>query len=103
VKAVTRLAIFRQQRLHRYVELSDRMLKVGRGQQNDIVLDDPDQVVSRCHAELRPEATGYVLVDLNSQNGTWVNAERVERVAMRTGVPVVIGPYELIIEDSRAS
>ena len=71
------------------------MLKIGRGQQNDIVLDDPDQVVSRFHAELRPEAAGYVLVDLNSQNGTWVDAERVDRVAMRTGVPVVIGPYEL--------
>ena len=82
-----RLVIFRQQRLHRFVELGD----------------DPDQVVSRFHAELRPEAAGYVLVDLNSQNGTWVNAERVDRVAMRTGVPVVIGPYELIIEDSRAS
>jgi hypothetical protein len=27
----------------------------------------------------------------------------VDRVAKRTGVPVVIGPYELIIEDSRAS
>ena len=67
------------------------------------VLDDPEQVVSRFHAELRPESAGYVLVDLNSQNGTWVNAERVDRVAMRSGVPVVIGPYELIIEDSRAS
>jgi pSer/pThr/pTyr-binding forkhead associated (FHA) protein len=44
-----------------------------------------------------------VLVDLNSQNGTWVNAERIERVAMRSGVPVAIGPYELMIEDSRAS
>ena len=85
------------------MELGDRLLKVGRGQQNDIVLDDPDQVVSRFHAELRPDAAGYVLVDLNSQNGTWVNAERVGRVAMRTGVPVAIGPYELIIEDSRAS
>jgi ABC transport system ATP-binding/permease protein len=100
---VPRLVILRQQRLHRFVELGDRLLKVGRGPQNDIVLDDPDQVVSRFHAELRPDAAGYVLVDLNSQNGTWVNAERVERVAMRTGVPVAIGPYELMIEDSRAS
>ena len=98
-----RLVILRQQRLHRFVELSNRLLKVGRGPQNDIVLEDPDQVVSRFHAELRPEAAGYVLVDLNSQNGSWVNAERIERVAMRSGVPVAIGPYELMIEDSRAS
>ena len=43
---MARLVIFREQRLHRFVELGDRLLKVGRGQQNDIVLDDPDQVVS---------------------------------------------------------
>ena len=98
-----KLVIFRRERLHRLIELNDRLLKIGRGRQNDIVLEDPEQVVSRFHAELRPHGGGYVLVDLNSQNGTWVNAERVERVAMRSGVPVAIGPYELIIEDSRAS
>ena len=71
------------------------MLKIGRGQQNDIVLDDPDQVVSRFHAELRPDGGEYVLVDLNSQNGTWVNASGSIASRMRTGVPVAIGPYQL--------
>ena len=95
-----RLVIFRQQRLHRFVELGDRMLKMGRGQQNDIVLDDPDQVVSRFHAELRPEAAGYVLVDLNSQNGTWVESRRVDRVELRPGVPIAIGRYSLVFDDT---
>jgi pSer/pThr/pTyr-binding forkhead associated (FHA) protein len=95
--------IFRRQRLHRLIDLNNRLLKIGRGRQNDIVLDDPEQVVSRFHAELRPDAGGYVLVDLNSQNGTWVNAERIDRVPMRCGVPVEIGPYELIIEETRTS
>jgi ABC transport system ATP-binding/permease protein len=98
---LSRLAIFRKQRLHRLIELDDRRLKIGRGEQNDVVLDDPEQLVSRFHAELRPDAGGYVLVDLNSQNGTWVNAERVNRVAMRIGVSAAIGPYELIVEDGR--
>jgi pSer/pThr/pTyr-binding forkhead associated (FHA) protein len=100
---VPKLVIFRRQRLHRLIELNDRLLKIGRGRQNDIVLEDPEQVVSRFHAELRPHGGGYVLVDLNSQNGTWVNAERVERIQMRSGVPVEIGPYELVIEETRAS
>jgi pSer/pThr/pTyr-binding forkhead associated (FHA) protein len=100
---VPKLVIFRRQRLHRLIELNDRLLKIGRGQQNDIVLEDPEQVVSRFHAELRPHGGGYVLVDLNSQNGTWVNAERVDRIRMRSGVPVEIGPYELVIEETRAS
>jgi pSer/pThr/pTyr-binding forkhead associated (FHA) protein len=100
---VPKLVIFRRQRLHRLIELNDRLLKIGRGRQNDIVLEDPEQVVSRFHAELRPHGGGYVLVDLNSQNGTWVNAERVDRIQMRSGVPVEIGPYELVIEETRAS
>jgi pSer/pThr/pTyr-binding forkhead associated (FHA) protein len=100
---VPNLVIFRRQQLHRLIELSDRLLKIGRGRQNDIVLEDPEQVVSRFHAELRPHGGGYVLVDLNSQNGTWVNAERIDRIQMRSGVPVEIGPYELVIEETRAS
>jgi pSer/pThr/pTyr-binding forkhead associated (FHA) protein len=100
---VPKLVIFRRQRLHRLIELNDRLLKIGRGRQNDIVLEDPEQVVSRFHAELRPHGGGYVLVDLNSQNGTWVNAERVDRIQMRSGVPVEIGPYELVIEETGAS
>jgi pSer/pThr/pTyr-binding forkhead associated (FHA) protein len=102
-ETVPKLAIFRRRRLHRLIELNDRLLKIGRGRQNDIVLDDPEQVVSRFHAELRPHGGGYVLVDLNSQNGTWVNAERIDRVQMRSGVPVEIGPYELVMEEMRAS
>ena len=102
-EAVPKLAIFRRRRLQRLIELNDRLLKIGRGRQNDIVLDDPEQVVSRFHAELRPHGSGYVLVDLNSQNGTWVNAERIGRIQMRSGVPVEIGAYELVIEETRAS
>jgi pSer/pThr/pTyr-binding forkhead associated (FHA) protein len=98
---VPRLVIFRRQRLHRLIELSDRLLRIGRGRQNDIVLEDPEQVVSRFHAELRPDGGRYVLVDLNSQNGSWVNAERIDRVEMRRGTPVEIGPYALVIEDGR--
>jgi pSer/pThr/pTyr-binding forkhead associated (FHA) protein len=95
---VSRLVIFREQMLHRYIELTRRELKIGRGPQNDVVLEDPDKVVSRFHAELRPEGDDYVLIDLNSQNGTWVDAERVDRIVLQAGVPVAIGPYRLVYE-----
>lgn len=97
---MARLIVLRDQALHRYVELGGRELKIGRGEQNDVVLQDPDKIVSRFHAELRPEGKGYVLIDLNSQNGTWLDMRRVDRVTMRVGVPVAIGPYQLIIEDA---
>jgi pSer/pThr/pTyr-binding forkhead associated (FHA) protein len=97
---VSRLIIFHEQALHRYIELGRRELKIGRGQQNDVVLDDPDKVVSRFHAELRPDASGYVLIDLNSQNGTWVDERRIDRVVLRAGVPVAIGPYRLVLDEA---
>jgi len=96
---VARLVVLRDAAPHRYVQLGRRELSIGRGEQNDVVLEDPDKLVSRFHAELRPEGGGYVLIDLNSQNGTWVDARRVERVALRAGVPVTIGPYQLVLED----
>jgi pSer/pThr/pTyr-binding forkhead associated (FHA) protein len=99
-----RLVIFRDNALHRRIELGRRGLSIGRAPQNDVVLEDPDQTISRFHAELRVHGGEYVLIDLNSQNGTWVDAQRVERITMRAGVPAIIGPYRLVIEHApRAS
>lgn len=97
-----RLIVLCGRALYRYVDLGRREITIGRGEQNDVVLEDPDKIVSRFHAELRPEGSGYVLIDLNSQNGTWVDARRVDRVTMRVGVPVVIGPYQLVLEEATA-
>ena len=69
--------------------------------ENEIVLDDPSHVVSRLHAELQPARGGYVLVDRDSDHGVWVDGERVERVTLEPGVPVVIGPYQLSLEGWR--
>jgi len=97
---VARLLILRGDNVQRAIELTARGLTIGRGQQNDVVLEDRDRTISRFHAEVRPEAGGYVLVDLNSQNGTWVEADRVERVELRPGRPVRIGPYRLVFDDT---
>jgi putative serine protease PepD len=52
-----------------------RVLRVGRGQDNDIVLDSPS--ISRRHAELRPTDGGWDLNDVGSTGGTWINGQRV--------------------------
>ena len=77
-----------------------RGLTIGRGLQNDLVLEDPDRTISRFHAEVRQETGGWVLLDLNSQNGTWVESRRVDRVELRAGVPVAIGRYSLVFDDT---
>src|SRR5579859_7249866 len=50
-------------------------LRIGRAPDNDLVVADLN--VSRHHAELRKEPTGYRIVDLDSYNGTFVNGQRV--------------------------
>ncbi len=92
--------MFRDGAVHRALELGSRALTIGRGSQNDLVLEDPDRTVSRFHAEVRQERGGWVLLDLNSQNGTWVESRRVDRVELRAGVPVVIGRYRLVFDDT---
>jgi pSer/pThr/pTyr-binding forkhead associated (FHA) protein len=95
-----RILVFRADAVHGAIELGSRVVTIGRGAQNDLVLDDPDRTISRFHAEVRPEDGGYVLVDLGSQNGTWSEEKRVDRVELKRGTPVMIGPYRLIYDDT---
>jgi hypothetical protein len=49
--------------------------QIGKGPRNDIVIADP--AVSTAHAMVRLEGSGYLISDIGSRNGTFVNGERV--------------------------
>lgn len=66
-----------------------RVLRIGRSSDNDIVLDSPS--VSRRHGELRPTATGWDLVDIGSTGGTWVDNQRVSHVSLGATTTVRFG------------
>jgi pSer/pThr/pTyr-binding forkhead associated (FHA) protein len=54
-----------------------KMIKIGRGEKNDIVLKDPS--ISRKHLELFRDEEGNVFItDLNSSNGTRINGKRLK-------------------------
>ncbi|MGW8883761.1 FHA domain-containing protein [Streptomyces sp. NPDC055749] len=70
--------------------LPARTVRIGRGSDNDLVIDD--LVVSRRHAELRALADGtYEIVDLGSHNGTFLNGTPVDRAPVSAGDIVGIG------------
>lgn len=95
-----KLAIRRGDTFDREVDLSalkDKPLKLGRGEQNDIVLPDPTKAVSRFHAELRRDGNKYILEDRDSQNGLWVAGRRQPRVTLESGVPVTVGSYTVML------
>lgn len=85
----------------RVVELRDRKLQIGRGRDNDIVLPDSQKGVSRTHAELRFENGRYILVDLQSQNGTWLNGQRIERAEVPPDAEITVGEYRLRFQQTR--
>ncbi|MFF3488344.1 FHA domain-containing protein [Streptomyces sp. NPDC002701] len=70
--------------------LPARTIRIGRGGDNDLVVDDLS--VSRRHALLRalPDGT-YEIVDLGSHNGTFLNGQPVERARVDGGDIVGIG------------
>jgi two-component system cell cycle response regulator len=57
----------------RYV-LNDSVMTIGRGASNHIVVSS--DAVSRQHAQLERRGTDFVVSDLNSTNGTFINNER---------------------------
>ncbi len=71
-------------------------LTLGRAPENDIVLDSP--TVSRHHAELVRQHQGWVLRDLHSANGTFVNGERITERPINTDEPISLGSYVIRID-----
>ncbi len=73
------------------------IVNIGRAEYNDIVL--PDDSVSTVHAKLQRREGIWVLVDLESTNGTMVDGERVEGEApLAPGAIVRFGTIQTIFE-----
>jgi DNA-binding NtrC family response regulator len=68
-------------------------IKIGSMDDNDIVLSD--DTVSRYHCKIVQEDTGYVLVDLRSTNGTFVNKVRVREAFLKPGSIAAVGQSQL--------
>lgn len=71
------------------------VLNIGRLDTNDIALDD--YKVSREHAVLKFSGSEFMLVDLASTHGTYVNGERIDRCVVGFDEKITIVSHELIL------
>jgi len=70
---------------------------IGRADYNDLVV--PDESVSTSHAKLQRREGVWVLVDLDSTNGTWVDGERIAAdTPIAPGTMVRFGDVQLVFE-----
>ncbi len=78
----------------RIIPLTRPVINIGRRHDNHVVLDDPR--VSRSHAQLRAIKGRYVIFDLNSTGGTYVNNQRVKQSVLYPGDVISLAGVMLI-------
>lgn len=74
--------------------LDTDLVEAGRHPDSDIFLDDV--TVSRKHATFARTGISFRVRDAGSLNGTYVNRDRIEDVALQDGDEVQIGKYRLV-------
>lgn len=74
--------------------LRQTVITIGRRPDNHLSIDDPR--VSRTHAQIRATRGRYVLFDLNSTGGTFVNGQRVTHQALKPGDVISLAGFSMI-------
>lgn len=77
--------------------LSDKTITIGRSPNCDICLND--MTVSRLHAQIDPDETGYSIKDLNSFNGVWINNQSVNAHHLKQGDIMQLGKFSLVYQE----
>lgn len=77
------------------------LVTAGRHPESEIFLDDV--TVSRRHAEFHRSGHEFTVRDVGSLNGTYVNRDRIDQVALNDGDEVQIGKYRLVFYSGRAN
>jgi hypothetical protein len=92
-----KVLVFRDRRSNKEVSypLGKGEVSIGRSQDNDIVLTEGK--ISRRHAKVQFLDGGFVLSDLNSSNGTFVNGQKIARpVVLRENDEILIGDSGMV-------
>lgn len=88
-----RLIVLQKNGSARQVTITTTPFVIGRSDASDLVLDN--QLVSRAHAVFEMVGAAMTIRDLDSHNGTYVNGERRQSVALNNGDEIKIGSYQI--------
>ena len=83
------------------VELRGTVTTIGRGRQNHVTVED--SLVSRRHCQIRRGDGEFILEDLGSINGTFLNGQQITREWLHSGDVVRVGQTELVFQQAYIS
>lgn len=84
--------------VHQSFPLLSDTFHIGRHSQCEIVLHDPE--ISRRHVKISRQEQGWLLDDLGSTNGTWVNGQRITRQFVAPGDKIQLGQTMAMIRQA---
>lgn len=90
---MARLIILARRNSVRQVNIAAQITTIGRSGSNNVCIDS--ERVSRHHAAIQWTGDRFLLTDMGSRNGTFVNNEKVRARALRNGDAIVIGDCQL--------
>ena len=71
-------------------------VRIGKSESNDLCLIDPE--ISRAHCEIVHRDHDWLLCDVGSTNGTWLNGVRIKESYLGAGTAIRVGGIELRVE-----
>jgi hypothetical protein len=81
------------------IDLQPSTLLIGRSERSDICIDE--QFASKYHALLMRTENSTSIIDLNSENGTYVNSRRVAELDLQHLDVISLGSYRIKFFDAR--
>ena len=81
-------------------EIGEEQVGIGRGVQNALQIHDTE--VSRSHAHIKFVGDGYVLSDLNSSNGTYLNGKVIRQCPIHGGDQIQVGRSIMLFSQPHA-
>ena len=80
----------------RVVDITKSPFVVGKGEECDLVLSEP--TVSRTHFNIESDQGAFVIRDLGSTNGTWIDQFRIKEAWLRPGTVLRAGQAQIRFE-----
>jgi pSer/pThr/pTyr-binding forkhead associated (FHA) protein len=93
-----RFIVYHNDELIKTYEIEDCPVSIGRLPENDVSI--ANMGISRRHVRIERDTNrNFILSDLNSLNGTFVNNKKVKKTPIVSGDQIMIGKYTILFQD----